>query len=276
MLETIYSQLNNIKNGRKASRDSGIQYTRLWRILNGLQEPRLDELIALEQAGFIEFHGASESCLRSKEKIETWRPVVGYEGLYEVSNKGRIKILERKIICKNGHTYIKREKIAKMQKNALNFYIYVGLSKNNIRKNVRVHRIVATAFLKKEKHKNYVNHLNGKKDDNRSENLEWCTSSENAIHAHKNNLINIAVGEGLPQAKLKEKEVIEIKKMLELKTSLVSIAKKYNVGISTIMDIKAKRTWKHLIVSHGSPGGCCSDMKQEIELEEWDLTASQD
>jgi hypothetical protein len=62
MIETIYAQISQIKSVSKTARAAGVSPKRLYQIVNGRAEPRLDELVALEQNGFIEFHGASESC----------------------------------------------------------------------------------------------------------------------------------------------------------------------------------------------------------------------
>ena len=125
---------------------------------------------------------------------EIWKPVVGYEGVYEVSNKGRIKSLERIVNTKNRKIH-KRESIRNLKKH--DGYYYVTLSKNSKHETLAVHRIVAMAFLDKPNGKNHIDHINTNRLDNRVENLKWCTRLENArnpitrqriISLHKNEI----------------------------------------------------------------------------------------
>ena len=113
---------------------------------------------------------------------EIWKNIEGYEGYYQISNLGQIRSLDRKLW--NGQAFhLRKGKILKsfIRKNG---YKNVVLSKNSQLKNFMIHRLVAEIFISNPKNKKDVNHLNGIKIDNRVDNLEWCTRSENQIHAY--------------------------------------------------------------------------------------------
>lgn len=120
--------------------------------------------------------------------MEVWKDIPGYEGLYQASNQGRIKSLPKRKGKGNG--YIKEEEILKASVEA-HGYERVVLGKDGKKKKYQVHRLIAATFIPNEENKQQVNHINGNKADNRVENLEWCTDSENMQHAFQNGLINI-------------------------------------------------------------------------------------
>ena len=127
---------------------------------------------------------------------EHWEDIENYEGIYQVSNYGRVKSLSRKISNGTGF-YISKEKILSGHINSKG-YIQVELKG----KPVLVHRLVAKVFIPNIDNKPQVNHIDGDKINNRVENLEWCTNSENQIHAYKNGL-NIHSGKsGRPKKKV--------------------------------------------------------------------------
>lgn len=112
---------------------------------------------------------------------EIWKDIKGYEGLYQVSNTGKIKSLK--------FNHSNKEKIIKGNKENLG-YLVVTLYKDGNRKNFKIHRLVAEAFISNPKSLPQVNHIDGNKQNNRIDNLEWCTAKENTIHAHKIGLAN--------------------------------------------------------------------------------------
>jgi hypothetical protein len=116
---------------------------------------------------------------------EIWRPIKGYEGFYEVSSEGRVKSLGRDFVSPvTGKVYRRRGGLIKPQHDCKRGYMKVMLRKGNIPKGFSVHRLVATAFLQNSENRREVNHLNGDKSDNRVQNLEWTSPSENRIHGY--------------------------------------------------------------------------------------------
>lgn len=116
-------------------------------------------------------------------KIETWKAVVGYEGLYDVSDTGKVRSLER--LTSAGRRGIGRE----LRQYLLPCgYFEVLLSNDGKIKHKRVHRLVADAFCEKTDGRNEVNHIDGNKQNNSADNLEWVTRSENVKHAYRNGL----------------------------------------------------------------------------------------
>lgn len=117
---------------------------------------------------------------------EMWKDVEGYEGLYQVSNYGRVKNLERKIPYRFGLRTIP-ERILKNCENEYG-YLYVRLCKETNSKKYKIHRLVANAFIENPDNKKCVNHKDGNKKNNCVDNLEWVTHSENMQHAADNKL----------------------------------------------------------------------------------------
>ena len=116
---------------------------------------------------------------------EEWGDVVGYEGLYQVSDQGRVKSLERKVSHWRGGERIQKERILKPDVSQ-DGYLRVGLYAGGKRKWFRVHRLVCEAFHDNPDNKSDVNHINEDKADNRAVNLEWCTAKENNNHGTRN------------------------------------------------------------------------------------------
>lgn len=108
---------------------------------------------------------------------EIWKDIKGYEGLYQISNLGRIKSLEREIIRQHSTTMLLKEKILKQQN--MNGYKFVRLSKNNTIKQYLVHRLVATAFIENPNNYKEINHKDENKSNNKLDNLEWCSHNYN-------------------------------------------------------------------------------------------------
>ena len=120
---------------------------------------------------------------------EIWKNIKNYEGLYQVSNFGNVRSLDRSVNCgiKNNNIVIKKGKLLKQNLNIHN-YLQVHLSKNNKSKMVTVHRLVAETFIPNIENKSQINHIDGNKQNNRVDNLEWCTAKENILHSWKTGL----------------------------------------------------------------------------------------
>ncbi len=118
---------------------------------------------------------------------EIWKDVIGFEGLYQVSNLGRVKSLDRKVNSRYGINRIISGKILKKLINTKG-YLYVDLKRKCKGKKHLIHRLVAQAFIPNPENKPQVNHIDGNKQNNCVSNLEWNTISENQQHAFANHL----------------------------------------------------------------------------------------
>lgn len=115
----------------------------------------------------------------------------GYEGLYQVSNLGRVKSLSRFHKTDERYSsigYTSKERILKPGTDGWG-YLYVALSKDKKRKNKRIHRLVAETFIPNIKNLQQVNHIDGNKKNNKVDNLEWCTREYNMQEAFRLGLV---------------------------------------------------------------------------------------
>jgi len=168
---------------------------------------------------------------------EVWKDVVGYEGMYQVSNMGRIKSF-----C--------RDKNGRLLKPCLDKYGYlkVILSRDSKRKTVKVHRLVLETFIGDAPSPEHEgNHKNGNRADNRIENLEWTTPSENCKHAFRVLGRETIRGEAHVNAVLMRQEVRRIRKLAAAgKHSQRELGKMFGVSQRTISYIVRRETWKHV------------------------------
>lgn len=161
-----------------------------------------------------------------------WKPVKGYEGFYEVSNTGKVRSLDR--VDKLGR--FKKGKELSSCDNG-NGYQVVNLKVNGTQKMMTVHKLVAQAFIENPNNLPEVNHKDGDKSNNRVGNLEWCTHSENAKHAHATGLNHSQKGVHNVNSKLTESDVDFIRKNYkpyDKEFSFAALARKFGVSETTI------------------------------------------
>jgi hypothetical protein len=183
---------------------------------------------------------------------EIWLPILGYEGLYEISSLGRVKSLARIYISTKGHKQSLKEKILNSGDDSYG-YRSVSLSKNNSQKTQKIHRLVAQTFIPNLNNYPQVNHINGIKIDNRVENLEWCNNSHNQIHAYKTglnkgpNINGNSEGEKNHQSKLTKQQVLEIRGRKNFGRGFYTdLAKEFKISRANAYKIYKRQMWKHI------------------------------
>lgn len=181
---------------------------------------------------------------------EIWKDIAGYEGLYQVSNLGRVKSLDKYVNTgiKNQEKRFISGKIIK-QTSDKDGYLRVGLNINNSKKIFPVHRIVCLSFHENTENKPQVNHKDGIKFHNYEWNLEWSTLSENRIHAYNTGLQNglNRRGEKSNFVKLTEDQILKIRsEYIPYKVKQKYLAEKYGVTQSAISAIINKKNWNYI------------------------------
>ncbi len=171
---------------------------------------------------------------------EEWRPVVGYEGLYEVSDQGRMRCLPGKQAGKEGRGKV--AKIARFHRYGHRAHATI-LTKDGERRRRMLHTLVLEAFVGPRPSGMLGCHKDDNKDNNRLGNLYWGTPKQNAADAVRNG--KRAIGEAHHATKLTAKQVGEIR-TLKGALSRKTIAMRFGVSLSTVADIHSGRYWRQL------------------------------
>lgn len=158
-----------------------------------------------------------------EKKIELWTPLADYEDKYLINTSGVIKRIIDDVALKQrmGNLGYKT--------------VYIG------RRLVFVHRLLAKTFIPNPHNKPQVNHINGVKGDNRIENLEWVTHSENCKHAFDTGLKVSVKGEHCGRSKLTK---IQVEEILSSKLKNRELATIYKISIQHVRHLKKGRSWK--------------------------------
>lgn len=150
------------------------------------------------------------------------------------------KDLGKHIVYSDGNVWSK--KLNRFLKIALNErgYLYVSIQKH---KHKSHHRLLAECFIPNPNNYDQINHINGVRDDNRLENLEWCNSRHNQLHAYKTGLHKPMIGEINHRAKLSNVDVLIIRDCIAKGFKGIEIAKYFGVKPSTISMLKRGQNW---------------------------------
>lgn len=163
---------------------------------------------------------------------EEWRPVVGLEDRYEVSNLGHVR-------------NAKTGRIRKLNKGETTGYYQLSLWNGERHVNSMLHRVLAEAFISNPENKPQVNHIDYDRTNNQLSNLEWATASENIAHGYNFRGPSKVRGELHGRSKLTEREVLEIREKLKENTQ-VYIAQEYEVSFQLVSRIALRKNWTHI------------------------------
>lgn len=183
--------------------------------------------------------------------LEEWRPILGYEGYYEVSNLGNVRSCDRVVLIsatrRRGPTpkRLKGRALRVGVRGIGDRYRKVHLFKDGIGAHRSVHVAVLEAFTGPRPSGYVVNHLDGDPSNNRLENLEWCTPSENNIHAVAYGLAPIQ-GEDHWAHKYTATQVRMVRTMRREGMTLLAIAQHCGMPLASVFNMVSGRTWNHL------------------------------
>lgn len=180
--------------------------------------------------------------------VEIWKDIENFEGMYQVSDMGRIRSLARTKVLSNGRKLTIREKILTGHIDTKG-YLQVELRKDGKRNISCIHRLVASAFIENPERKEQVNHKDGNKRNNAVENLEWVTCEENIHHAWKHGLNTASKGQKHPNSILTDEQAKWIKEHYiprDKKYGMSAMARMFGISTCPIYNIIHEKGWKHL------------------------------
>ena len=211
---------------------------------------------------------------------EIWKDIEGYEGLYQVSNMGRVKSLERTVWCGlNGGCYRAiPERIIKPSKDNYG-YLVVNLWEDGKMKTYKVHRLVATAFIPNPNNLPVINHKNEIKNDNKVDNLEWCSVLYNNTYNDKAK----KTGKKLKGRKLSEEHIKKLRGRKLSEETIRKIAEKQRNNTRTSKPVysvdkvtgeikeypSAKEAERCTGIYHGSIIRCCRGERKSAGGHTW-------
>jgi len=179
---------------------------------------------------------------------EIWKDIHNYEGLYQISNLGRVKSLAKQWRSGNNGVTLRyhKDKILRQQNHS--GYLEVKLCNNGNKYSAKVHRLVCQAFLPNPENKPEVNHKDGNPTNNHDSNLEWCTHDENMQHAKRIGLTLKGIEH--PSSQLTNSQVYRLKmisKNIEINYGYwTRISRSLNVSVGSIRDAQRNKTYKHI------------------------------
>jgi hypothetical protein len=180
-----------------------------------------------------------------ESKIEIWKPIVGFEGYYEVGSFGNVRSVTRTVPdSRNGSRTCQGKALKPNVTHG--GYSYVMLYRSHKGFCKTVHRLVAKAFIPNPENLNEVDHISGVKSDNSAENLQWVSMAENRKRAWDSGLYSCKSGVRHTSAKLSESDVISIRSLSATK-STKELALQFGVSGCTIQSVKTNKRWVSVV-----------------------------
>lgn len=191
----------------------------------------------------------AESYISAADAKVEWRAIPGWEGLYEVSADGDVRSLGR-FVSRSQGGYFRPGRLLRPGRNPAG-YLFVSLCRDGHQSCCNIHRLVAMAFHERLGAQTEVNHKDGNKANNKAANLEWCTASENMLHAFSSGLrekVGPAPRRGLlnPAAKLTPEQVVELRSCRAAGKTFSEVAEEFAVSASHAYRICAGHRQGHI------------------------------